>query len=1042
MSSNVAANQIYQRVMEHTGFYRHGVPTTGVTEAEDIRKNFEKRIKYSAVINPEQINATAIYELSGSPCIYFTQLNEPNPRELAKLHKLSWNHGLAPMLWVITPDEVLLYNSYSQPKEQDEIDPNRNLIEKFKTTESDLERMNKYASRLQIESGEFWQWEKARKIDRQQRVDSVLVKDLNDAEEELTENQKLDRQFAHALLIRSVFVAYLQDRDILNQDFFINRFGVESFNLLLNNKLATYNLFEWLQTIFNGDLFPVSPEEKNAVDNKHLKIAQDLISGQVDPKTGQLRLWRYYDFKVIPIELISSIYESFIYATNAKSAKENSTHYTPINLVDLVLSEVFKELDGNAKVLDLACGSGVFLVESLRRLVIKRCANGEIPTRHLIRGTLYNQIFGVDIEPKAVQIAAFSLYLTALELDYELEQNRQLTDDLKFEKLIGKNLFTSDIFNEEAEFNKIEVFAQKQFHAIVGNPPWTKSQSNKSAEKYCQRKRPESGYPNGYPTANGTPPDQAFLWRIGDFANDKTCIGLILGGKRFFSNDSAAKKAKESLLMRYKPRVIVNLSKLRLDKLFPNSKAPAMILIAEGKRSEQRDNFYFVCPERSIDFLRHGIVEIGAEHIKKLPVFSTALDSDMLKIPTWGSARDMYLIQKLQSLPKIAEVAGNSPQNGFKSGNDQEVAEEWINKKCLESGKMPRYQIDKNDELDILPSRMESPRNFQIYESPLVIISQSIDRNEVFSAFSQEDIVYTQRYSGISFANRPFWLVCFLKLAVISKSYNSMKYACVKLIRSLYIQQDKVNLAHYLNGVINSSLISYFLFFTASSWGIERPEIKTQDLVRLPVPKPNEDNKFLINKIIEIEGRLRKSHSQTFEKDLKKQLDKAVFDLYGLNDDERILVEDTTQITIDLYMNREKSAALKKPKATELEAYTLSFMSVIEPFFDTLKERSIAADIFDIANTPLQVVKFSIVRYPGREQIVQTIQAEDLITVLQSIAKQLPPKFGDRVFTRRNLKVYVGENIYIIKPRQLRYWSRSAGLNDADAVLAENLRMK
>jgi hypothetical protein len=62
--------------------------------------------------------------------------------------------------------------------------------------------------------------------------------------------------------------------------------------------------------------------------------------------------------------------------------------------------------------------------------------------------------------------------------------------------------------------------------------------------------------------------------------------------------------------------------------------------------------------------------------------------------------------------------------------------------------------------------------------------------------------------------------------------------------------------------------------------------------------------------------------------------------------------------------------------------------------------------------------------------------------VLQSIAKQLPPKFGDRVFTRRNLKVYVGENIYIIKPRQLRYWSRSAGLNDADAVLAENLRMK
>jgi hypothetical protein len=673
----------------------------------------------------------------------------------------------------------------------------------------------------------------------------------------------------------------------------------------------------------------------------------------------------------------------------------------------LVLSEVFRELDGNAKVLDLACGSGVFLVESLRRLVIKRCANGEIPTRHLIRETLYNQIFGVDIEPKAVQIAAFSLYLTALELDYELEQNRKLTDDLKFEKLIGKNLFTSDVFNEAAEFNKIEVFAQKQFHAIVGNPPWTKSQSNKSAGKYCQRKRPESGYPDGYPTAYGTPPDQAFLWRIGDFANNKTCIGLILHGKPFFSNDSAGKTAKESLLRRYKPKVIINLSKLRREHIFPNSEAPAMILIAEGNRSEQTDNFYFVCPERSIDFRQHGIIEIGAEHIKKLPVFSTALDSDMLKIATWGSARDMYVIQKLRSFTKIEEVAGNSLKMGFILGNQKYVIpEEMRDKKWLPSGIVSRYKIEAT-KLEIFPyKKLDAPRDPKIYKAPLIIIPVKVVSNGIYSAFSEEDIVYTKSYSGIS------------------------------------ISQSSVSLAHYLNGVINSSVAFYFIFMTASSWGIERNTVMTQDLVQLPVPEPNEDNERLITHIIEIEGRLRQSPSKSVEKDLKKQLDKAVFDLYGLNDDERILVEDTTQITIDLYMNREKSAALKKPKATELEAYTLSFMSVIEPFFDTLKERSIAADIFDIANTPLQVVKFSILPYPGREQVVQTVQAEDLITVLQSIAKQLPSKLADRVFTRRNLKVYVGENIYIIKPRQLRYWSRSAGLNDADAVLAENLRMK
>lgn len=185
MSSNIATKEIYQRVMVRTGFYRDDVPTAGVTEAEVIRNNdryLDKRIKYSVVIDTNEINATAIYELSGSPCIYFTQLNEPNPRELAKLHKLSWNHGLAPMLWVITPDQVLLYNCYSQPTEQDQNDPTRHLIESFETTESDLNRMNLFASRLQIESGEFWQWEKAKQVDRTRRVDSVLLEDLTQAE--------------------------------------------------------------------------------------------------------------------------------------------------------------------------------------------------------------------------------------------------------------------------------------------------------------------------------------------------------------------------------------------------------------------------------------------------------------------------------------------------------------------------------------------------------------------------------------------------------------------------------------------------------------------------------------------------------------------------------------------------------------------------------------------------------------------------------------------------------------------------------------------
>jgi len=191
--------------------------------------------------------------------------------------------------------------------------------------------------------------------------------------------------------------------------------------------------------------------------------------------------------------------------------------------VDLVLSEAFKQLSADANILDLSCGSGVFLVDVLRRLVALRIANGEEWSREIVRHTLYHQIYGVDISKEAIQIAAFSLYLTALELD----PDPQLSDALKFRSLIGKNLFAADAFDEDASFNKEEPFATKNFQAIIGNPPWRRNRANHLATEYCRKRR--------YAVTRRSL-DQAFLWRIGDFTNDETLIGLILHSRPALPN--------------------------------------------------------------------------------------------------------------------------------------------------------------------------------------------------------------------------------------------------------------------------------------------------------------------------------------------------------------------------------------------------------------------------------------------------------------------------------------------------------------------------
>lgn len=1020
--TNEGVSEAYKEMMEYTGFYREGKPTDGVIEAATLRENsnrqLDKCIKYNAVIDSTKLNADAIFELSGSPCIYFTSLSqsEPDPVELAYLHKTAWNQGLAPMLWISTPTKVLLYNCYSKkPAPDDDKHPERHLIELFEQTEIGLRQLNDFAGRLQLESGRFWQQEKAKQIDRRQRVDAALLADLQEAERLLVK-AGLEPRVAHALLGRSIFVEYLHDRGILNSTFFRERFNVENFVelLLLSSEFsrsATYEgVFKWVRDAFNGNLFPLEYEDKHGhiiheqdlVDTTHLAEVGNLLAG-VEMKSGQGRLWPY-KFDVIPIELISSIYEMFIHSSDSQIAKERSTYYTPINLVDLVLSEVFKQLPADANVLDLSCGSGVFLVESLRRLVGCRVASGEEWSRELVRDTLYKQIYGVDISKEAVQIAAFSLYLTALELDPDL----QSLDKIRFQNLLEKNLFDADTFDESASFNNKEPFASKNFQAIVGNPPWRRTNANSLAEKYCKKR--------GYPITRRSL-DQPFLWRIADFTNEKTVIGLILHSNPLFSHMPDSLKAREELLTRFNPRVIVNLSALRQEGLFPKSDAPATVLIAEGCPSQVNGCFYLVCAEHSESFKRHGIIEIGPENIKKISIQHIISDTDVLKIASWGNARDMALITRLRvTFPPLRSFV-KDPRSvkmrneewlggqGFQEAGGSQEAPGLIGKKLLPSGEMQPYLIETGGLEEISPQmRFHRPRDPRIYEAPLVVTTRGLGVNGFFSAFCPTDVVYTEEYYGIS------------------------------------IPRQQEYSAHYLNGVLNSSLTTYFLFLTASVWGVERDKVEPNDLLRLPLPIPMQGNEHVISRIVTFEEQLRLTQNQATRAGIKEQLDKAVFDLYDLSEVERILVQDTLNFTIDLRMKGEKAKALDRPENEELKAYSLQLINTIQPFFRTLNEVVMEADIFETKTAPLQVIRFGVVSVPGRSPSIQVNSGQALDDVLGRIATQLPTTIADTVYTRRNLRIYVDNDYYIVKPSQRRYWSRYAALNDADTIILEQMK--
>ena len=120
----------------------------------------------------------------------------------------------------------------------------------------------------------------------------------------------------------------------------------------------------------------MSEEEQRQLKTLDLSIVANLLATEkTDLSSEQLQLdfpdWRYFEFKFIPVELISRLYEEFL----GENKKEKGLYYTPSHLAKLLVDECIPlknyerfELD-TFTILDPACGSGIFLVIAFKRLV-------------------------------------------------------------------------------------------------------------------------------------------------------------------------------------------------------------------------------------------------------------------------------------------------------------------------------------------------------------------------------------------------------------------------------------------------------------------------------------------------------------------------------------------------------------------------------------------------------------------------------------------------------------------------------------------------
>ena len=963
-------------------------------EADKDLSVYQKLIFHQAKL---KLGVSAVYFLRDEkgeakiPAIYFSEVDSYDPQKIAELHRLAWNMGQAPLLFVVTPDKLLIYNNYEVPKRINEsLDPEAGLIEEIglvNTLETERRAILCY-NRTLLESGEYWR-RSASRFDCGNRVDNTLLSNLKIIRKNLI--HKIQKRtgaredinvlsIVHGLLSRSILIKYLEERKdsceqtVFPKDFFGQFFeGAKSYTDVLQSKEATYQLFDCLRKKFNGDMLPLVNNEIDVILEEDLWELRDFLLGNCSFGDNQYTLWPLYSFNVIPIQLISNIYELFFHLTEKEDDK--GTYYTPLHLVDMLLDEIYP-WEGEyqpVKVLDPACGSGIFLVEIYRRIVCRwmRNNNAKSVTNAQLKQLLEDSIYGIDWNEEAVRVASFSLSLAMCDF---LEQ-RNIWEQLRFPKLKDKNLIVSDFFEEE-------IFEPRSFELIIGNPPW-QSKLTEPAREYLNK---------GGKVIGDKQIAQAFAWKCGDLCADMGIVCLLMPSKGFLFNRSSKNKVfRNDFFKENTVHTVINFSAYR-KTLFAHGTGPAVGIIYKPGGSREKSAVLYCTPKPEYTVEDSWKFVIEPNDICLIP--SDIVNEDTIwKIAMWCGPRDYEIISKLQgsfcTLKEFMQEYGMSSAEGYKRGNRTKQCKDFVGYPIVTARELKSFYQKENelDRVDFIDYECVVKKKREIFEPPHLVIKQSHKGARFLAALLDYKAVFNHSILGIH------------------GDSEKLKYLCL---------------------IINSKVFTYYHLMTNRKWMVERDELEAGDIWDMPIPVPAVSQ---LRQAVELFDRL-KENKCTLE-----EMDKFVYSVYGLYDHEMTLINDAVDYIYDYYHARGKSKGFYPPALCDYHFYLDTFCEVLENSFGN---KVIMGSIFFVGEAPLTILKLKMEGECVGTKMIH-MKNQELISMLEELDRNLKEE-RQNVFIRRNVRIYKKDSIYIIKPIQLKYWNYSAACRDADDIFRDIMK--
>jgi type I restriction-modification system DNA methylase subunit len=785
----------------------------------------------------------------------------------------------------------------------------------------------------------------------QQRL--LLAKDLLKENKNYKWNNALLNEVTQRILDRILFVRICEDRDIdTGRSLELILQGWESMEV---GRPPLYNLlvshFRSLDESFNGALFHKGHESENvAVSDQFLADIIGDLSSEDSPylfSTLPVEILGQVYERFIGKTIRLTRGRSVKVVLKPEARKAGGVYYTPRYVVDYIVENTVGRLVDNKtpkevsklKFVDPACGSGSFLLRVFERVCEHHLRwlqahpdqqkkdncylddqKGLHLTTHLKREIMLSNVYGVDIDSSAVEVTMLSLYLKILEGETRSTLGKQqtlfpketflpnLTNNIK----CGNSLIANDYyknkqmsFGEDPDARPINAFdwdkefpwtnEPEKFSAVVGNPPWGAEYTEEEREYLADRySRSVARMIDSYIYFI----DQATL-----LLNNNAPLGFIIPSTML--NQVDAKPIREILLKRGLS-VLVSLG----QGIFgPKPLNTSTVFVSEPRKSpdciSMRDLSMLSIAERQakISELHKYDWDEWKSFVEQDPDYTFFVVNDKRPVALWTKLRKNH--------PKFSEAINGEIQRGVspdvvemhvlsKQKQRKEKLETEILRKSLGGSQIKRYRPWTSDQYIIYATRETDLRD---YPRAAKYIRRARPLNTCKEAKQ---------------GKHPWWCLHRPREPQIFASPKFIGLTTKKTIELVYDEKESLYVtdAMYVFGlkggidpwaamaILQSKL---FLFlYRVSNQGESRviPQVKAAKLNGIPFPNLQEsrhtetlgtlakamcslNEQLLSEKAEHAQNALRRRISST-----DHEIDEIVYQVYGLNEAERTLVEE------------------------------------------------------------------------------------------------------------------------------------------------------